>query len=208
MGGRYTSTNPAITINPQVRPPFFTRGCLLHSSLPDGVRGRNSPRPQPACTISPVTDTATPQQTPAVLPDPMALRREISRLAWEPDNVGRTAACLYVTVPEDYYHATTFEKQHAVLADASPSCIVGHALVNLGVPTATLFEHNGMKVRNLLLDLQADYPVDLPEARFVSDVQTAQDCGADWQLAVRIAEKLEQNRWSELPADTKAATAQ
>lgn len=79
---------------------------------------------------------------------------------------------------------------HSETGTAVPGCLVGHVLNRLGVPLATLEQHEGESaadVAALTLEISG-HPDDTAEAyRVLDDAQTFQDMGRTWGRALEIA---------------------
>lgn len=74
------------------------------------------------------------------------------------------------------------------IVDGKGSCIVGRALVNLGVVPERLHEFEGMKARDVLFRLSVDTDHS-DQTEWINRIQFHQDASVPWGIAVEKADR-------------------
>jgi len=116
------------------------------------------------------------------------------------DNVLRTMEEVVSEYGADYVYRTDSSVQCVYVADGEPSCLVGHVLHRLGVPTEALFhlgDRSGVSqdAKGLVHALVREgYAAPVPSSPFgpiavLMEAQWRQDTGSTWGEALAAARK-------------------
>lgn len=93
--------------------------------------------------------------------------------------------------PETVYSRDIFDQGDdfcRYVVDGQGSCIVGRALVNLGIIPQRLHEFEGLKAQDVLVRIGVDLDHS-DQTEWVNRVQFHQDANAPWRIAVEKADR-------------------